>query len=480
MRKPSSSTRVRERLLLLAVLAWFLLQNPSLMAQQRKAPEKIESGSSCLAEGCHKNLQSGKMVHYPLEEGDDSCELCHEAEGDRHAFFYPAKGAELCYACHESVTEKKLLHFPLKDEDTPCTVCHNPHSSSNEKLLRYEKTNDLCLDCHDDVAQGGLYHDAEKIDACTACHEPHSSDTDSHLRTKTPALCYSCHRDIKDRVGAEGAMIHGPVSMGCATCHDAHKKLAGKGLAKASPALCVDCHDDFESTVADMSARHHLLIEGKNCANCHDSHVSEFDHLLSNDTQTVCLSCHNEDVKSATGEIIKNLKDVLAEDVHRHGPGKSLDCAACHEPHAGKEFRFLRGQYPQKLYSPYSSKAYSLCFNCHDESLAAADTTEETGFRDGQRNLHYVHVNKQRKGRTCRACHSWHVSSNTQMLAESVPFGQWRIPVNFTASEDGGSCNSGCHRSQAYSRAPPASDPTPAPPLPSETGAAAEEGGDAK
>ena len=28
-----------------------------------------------------------------------------------------------------------------------------------------------------------------------------------------------------------------------------------------------------------------------------------------------------------------------------------------------------------------------------------------TSFRDGQRNLHVVHVNRDDKGRTCKTCH---------------------------------------------------------------------------
>jgi len=76
------------------------------------------------------------------------------------------------------------------------------------------------------------------------------------------------------------------------------------------------------------------------------------------------------------------------------------------------------------------------------------ETDEATGFRNGERNLHWVHVNKKTKGRTCRTCHEVHASKRPRLVAESVPFGKrgWRLPLNFEKTETGGSCQPGCHR----------------------------------
>ena len=456
-----NGTGFRTFLMILSVAVVLFLQAQVLLAQQGQAPETIEAGSSCLAQQCHGNLSSGAFVHGPLSEGDDSCGYCHEADGSRHAFSYPATGAELCYNCHDSVTKTKLVHEPLKDKEAGCTICHNPHSSPNERLLNAKTTNELCLGCHDEVAQGGMYHDAEKIEACTFCHQPHSSEIGSLLLAKSPELCYSCHSDLEETID-QAVMVHGPVSMGCDTCHHAHQKLAGKGLEKAVPELCVDCHGDFEANIEVMSSRHHLLLEGKKCAHCHDPHAGKGEYLLLGSTQSLCLNCHAKKVKTVDGRVIASLKEVLAKDVYPHGLDKSLDCAACHQPHANEQFRFLRGAYPQEFYSPYSAESYGLCFGCHDESLAESPQTDEaTEFRDGSRNLHYLHVNKEKKGRTCRACHGWHVSKNPQLLRESVRFGKWRIPIDFTATQDGGSCGPGCHRGKSYDRGSAVSNESP-------------------
>ena len=53
-----------------------------------------------------------------------------------------------------------------------------------------------------------------------------------------------------------------------------------------------------------------------------------------------------------------------------------------------------------------------------------------TSFRDGDVNLHYLHVNKAKRGRTCRACHSTHASKHNVIIRDSVPFGRWELPIN--------------------------------------------------
>ena len=312
----------------------------------------------------------------------------------------------LAEQCHANLSSGATVHGPLIEDDDACELCHEADGKNH--VFSYPATGaELCYNCHDSVTEKKHVHAPlqDKEAACTICHNPHSSANKNLLNTKTT--------------------------------HD----------------LCLGCHEDFKPTIAEMSARHRLLLEGKNCAHCHDPHAGKAEYLLLDNSQNLCLNCHAKKVKSADGRVIASLKGVLAKDVHPHGPGKSLDCAACHQPHANKQFRFLRGPYPQKFYSPYSDQIYGLCFTCHDKSLAAdAQSDQATEFRNGSRNLHYLHVNKTPKGRTYRACHAWHVSKNPQLLRQSVRFGQWRIPINFTATDSGGSCGPGCHRGKTYDR----------------------------
>ena len=83
------------------------------------------------------------------------------------------------------------------------------------------------------------------------------------------------------------------------------------------------------------------------------------------------------------------------------------------------------------------------------------ETDTVTGFRNGTKNLHLVHVADPKRGRTCRACHSTHASTNPMHMAETVPFGNWQMPIDFTRTRTGGSCASGCHRKLSYDRENP-------------------------
>jgi predicted CXXCH cytochrome family protein len=137
-----------------------------------------------------------------------------------------------------------------------------------------------------------------------------------------------------------------------------------------------------------------------------------------------------------------------------HEPVKE-GCASCHEPHGGARARLLGDTFPAGAYAAYTDTEYGLCFTCHDRELAsAATTTTATAFRDGPRNLHFVHVNKE-KGRSCGLCHDAHASARPALMAESVPFGQWKLPVRFAKTTSGGSCAAGCHRPYSYDREDP-------------------------
>ena len=100
----------------------------------------------------------------------------------------------------------------------------------------------------------------------------------------------------------------------------------------------------------------------------------------------------------------------------------------------------LRGNYPADLYMPYREGAYDFCLRCHNKNLlSAGDATTATGFRNGSRNLHVVHVANKLKGRTCRVCHEPHASDGEKLISkEGTKFGTWKIPLNFKITPTGG------------------------------------------
>jgi len=121
--------------------------------------------------------------------------------------------------------------------------------------------------------------------------------------------------------------------------------------------------------------------------------------------------------------------------------------------HGSDHFRLLADSYPPIFYSPFAEENYALCFLCHEKSLVRTATTSDlTSFRNGDENLHFLHVNKERRGRTCRACHQTHASNQPKHIRKSVPYGMWDLPLNFKKTETGGSCLPGCHVKKNYDR----------------------------
>ena len=74
-----------------------------------------------------------------------------------------------------------------------------------------------------------------------------------------------------------------------------------------------------------------------------------------------------------------------------------------------------------------------------------------TNFRNGEKNLHYLHINGI-KGRSCILCHDVHASNNEHLIADKVPFESWWMNLNYKTLENGGSCQPGCHKEKKYTR----------------------------
>ena len=105
------------------------------------------------------------------------------------------------------------------------------------------------------------------------------------------------------------------------------------------------------------------------------------------------------------------------------------------------------------MYTSFDKSKYELCFRCHESTLVTEERTRTlTGFRDGERNLHFVHVDKVPRGRTCGLCHQMHASKLPKQIAVTVRFGDWDLPIGFNKTENGGSCSPGCHSPKNYER----------------------------
>lgn len=410
---------------------------------------------SCSTNLCHKSIVDTQNLHEPLKNGD--CSSCHKQTNPTHplkgskGFTLNAKDAALCYQCHSPFGIKKKLHPPVKDGE--CNYCHNPHGGVGRALLAdSENQSELCFGCHNpDSFKKRMQHGPVAVGACSKCHDPHESSNKALLKFEARETCLKCHNDFQNDLKS-AIFVHPPVKTGsCTSCHSPHSSDANSLLKKKMPDICMDCHSKIQKKLQLKFI--HKPVE-KGCGSCHSVHFSKAAKLLPGNDKDVCLGCHGTD-KLGTPPL-RNIKKDIEGKKYLHGPIASGDCKACHDPHASDNFRLLKGKYPATQYAPYKDGTYELCLGCHEKNLLRfGETTIYTKFRNGNRNLHYVHVVNQ-KGRTCRICHQAHASNGEKLInKEGSQFGDWKIPMNFKTSTTGGSCAPGCHRAFVYDRESP-------------------------
>ena len=312
-----------------------------------------------------------------------------------------------------------------------------------------------------DVLKPVSVHSPFQDGDCSLCHQNKDRSDPGPILKKVNAICLDCHDDFAKVMARKSC--HVPAKLNCVTCHNPHNSMQPHLLVSESEALCLDCHTAISNLVTNAKVKHDALNVEHKCVNCHNPHAANVEHLLTRLPYDLCVGCHGKDgVTDHDGKTLTNMKKLLAENPHQHGPVADKDCSACHMPHGGDNFRLLTKEYPAQFYSPYEPKLYALCFDCHEESMVKdPKTTTLTKFRNGDQNLHYVHVNKDERGRTCRACHEVHASQQNHQIRAAVPYGHtgYMLKINFTQTPTGGSCAKTCHVTRSYTNTVAAFEP---------------------
>jgi predicted CXXCH cytochrome family protein len=354
-----------------------------------------------------------------------------------------------CVECHKQVVSSTVLCMATKEQ--MCTLCHDVPAAGGPSRLK-EAAEQLCLKCHTkDKFKGSFLHGPFAVGACVACHDPHGSNPAQLVGANGRQMCLTCHTDMDAQL-RNAKFQHKAVVDNCTNCHDPHASDHRYELRSAVPELCAKCHENILHDYQAAAVKHVPVVEGAGCMNCHTPHMADDERLLITDGMSVCLKCHDGTIKIDQYELA-HMGQLLAKNPEHHGPIQGKECSGCHKPHGSPFFRLLTNEYPKEFYTSFRESKYDLCFRCHDSSLVKEErTTTLTGFRDGDRNLHFVHVNKSPKGRTCRSCHETHASTLPKHIRVSVPFGKWNLPVGFKKTDNGGSCESGCHAVQKYDR----------------------------
>jgi predicted CXXCH cytochrome family protein len=404
---------------------------------------------SCANETCHASIITRKVMHGPVAQ--KKCGVCHQPVEPRdHRFKLTAKDSQLCNDCHV-IKLKDVVHLPVTQGR--CVGCHDSHGSDHRAILVADYARGLCLTCHKQEAytQKKFAHGPSATGACILCHEAHSSWQPKLLIESPRKLCVSCHATVlpKDDLARH---VHAPVKDNCTACHDSHASDLKYQLRQAEPELCLSCHKETKAAVTTQPVVHGAMTQPSGCSGCHAAHFSQLPKLARQPQPQMCLGCHDKTMKTAGGDSLTDMALLLKSNPQHHGPIREGECTACHRSHAGKNFRLLTAEYPPAFYAPFKVEQYGLCFSCHfPELVLRAQGSGLTRFRDGDRNLHRLHVN-QEKGRTCRACHEVHASRRPFHIRDAVPFGTkgWMLEINFKQTPTGGSCAPGCHKETPY------------------------------
>ncbi|MHC5115216.1 MAG: cytochrome c3 family protein [Planctomycetota bacterium] len=416
-------------------------------------PRHAGGTSSCVTADCHPGYRAVEHVHRPVGEG--VCTICHRlTDAEPHTFRLAAPGAELCTRCHGELEGRQHAHHDLWRDG--CTVCHDPHGTGFRFMLPAARTADACETCHAAVRHGDSdLHLPVVGESCTDCHDPHGA-TDGERRTEGAELCLRCHTATRGTLHATSGGRGSAAPGRCDECHVPHGADLDATLRAPVPDLCYGCHEQTRERTL-TAKRTHAATSGPDwCLECHDPHAPAASFGLRSDPLTLCGSCHGVPITTEEGETLEAVSSLIAASRYPHGPARHGDCGGCHSIHGSDHSGLLVLAYPSDLYTPFDLETYALCFGCHPaRSVLTPRTDDLTDFRNGDLNLHYLHVNKPENGRSCRACHATHASDAPKHIRDWLRFGQWKLPIRFTLTETGGSCISGCHKPRSYDRERP-------------------------
>lgn len=454
--------------------------------------------------------------HTPAGSEHAACRTCHSTASVRDSLGMPGlKGAyhRQCLSCHREWSGQNgcsACHEPKTGNGKACErdstlpsaaaiLASMPTPTPPERYV-YQTglaTLPVVTFHHDDHAKsyGVQCVDCHRGDSCSRCHAASSPRTASAAHRRAGELksqCIQCHGESNcsmchdqaprsrfdhavragwplepNHAGVQCRECHGPArefAVPSKSCHGCHSRVRASAAIEsqghamppvtADEMRCLSCHLSVCDRIEQASTVHAPASSEKGCVKCHDMASAGSPRPAREHQQALCLGCHDRTIESKSGRSIVNIAAQLAENPNLHGPVREGNCSACHNPHAGENAHLLVRGYSDEFYASFRLDRYALCFGCHDQRKIMSESADGlTGFRDGDRNLHWLHVNRE-KGRTCRVCHEVHASKRPFHIRESVPFSGsgWQLPINFEQSPAGGSCAPGCHAPKSYDR----------------------------
>ena len=251
-------------------------------------------------------------------------------------------GGEECAACHAEVAEafKKNSHYKTWNDtqldwsQRGCEACHGPGREHIEaggdisKIFNYkkvsaQKVSDECLSCHLQQEERSNFlrseHGLNSV-ACTECHSVHTPKARSALlKSAQPALCYSCHGEVKPEFNKPFHHREKEGLMSCSDCHNQHGGFNVRQTREATGTdlVCYTCHADKQGPFVFE----HAPVKVEGCTICHSPHGSQNPRMLKRAQQhLLCLECHSNLPGGAPG----------TPTFHNIATARFRNCTTCH------------------------------------------------------------------------------------------------------------------------------------------------------
>lgn len=250
-------------------------------------------------------------------------------------------GGEECAVCHSDIAEafqtnphyKTWNDTQLDWSQRGCEACHGPgreHIDGGDvtKIFNYkevaaQKVSDECLSCHLQAEEHSNFlrgeHGLNTV-SCIECHSVHNPRVRSPLLKATqPALCYSCHGEVRPEFNKPFRHRVREGLMACTDCHNQHGGFNVRQTREATGTdlVCYTCHADKQGPFV----YEHAPIKVEGCTVCHTPHGSVNARLLKRaQVRFLCLECHSELAGGAPG----------TPSFHNIAQARYQNCTTCH------------------------------------------------------------------------------------------------------------------------------------------------------
>ena len=357
------------------------------------------TNSNISAQSLETLIMPGEVIrgHAELEAECSSC----------HVSFNRAGQSQLCLDCHEDVaddvTSRRGYHG--RDDEVAantCASCHTEHEGRNTNIVILdEQAFDHLLT---DFELHGKHVDVD----CEGCHAPGVKHRD------TPDVCIDCH--------LEDDVHDGFLGESCADCHNPadwlevefdHATTGWSLLGKHVDAGCSDCHADqtHQNTPTTCFGCHaeddfHQGRSGEQCENCHNPsswNDTSFDHnsntnfpLEFSHAALACDDCHSEDPFSDSMDMAC-VSCHLEDDTHDGHRGR--DCESCHSTRSWETSSFDHNL--ATAFDLNGAHRDIACTDCHADPVFESSPGSDCVDCHKEDDPHQGHL-----GDNCSSCHT--------------------------------------------------------------------------